>query len=148
MDRKLLLHCKIVKLPVKPAPSSVPSCGPKWRQRPGARSGKLLPYMEGGGGRGGPLRVEKNLSTLCTYFESRVPLGKMGHVIGAARKKLPTELNRHLGITMGENTPNRVGSELALKDGWRKRQISVIVNRCILMRGTCLIHEVYIFTSG
>jgi hypothetical protein len=71
MARKLLLHCKIVKLPVEPAPSGILSCGPKRSRRPGARGGKLLPYMEGGGGLP---RVEKNFLTLCTFFESRVPL--------------------------------------------------------------------------
>ena len=77
MDRKLLLHCKVVKLPVKPAPSSVPSCGPKRRRRPGARGGKLLPYKEGGGGGGGQLGVEKNFSTLYPIFESRLPLDSL-----------------------------------------------------------------------
>jgi hypothetical protein len=36
--------------------------------------------MEGGGGGGGGLpRVEKNFSTLCTFFESRVPLATNRH---------------------------------------------------------------------
>ncbi|KAJ7934170.1 hypothetical protein B0H13DRAFT_1855354 [Mycena leptocephala] len=47
--------------------------------RSARRGGKLLPCMEGEGGKGAQLEVEKNLSTRYPNFESRPPLGKLFH---------------------------------------------------------------------
>ncbi|KAJ7364611.1 hypothetical protein DFH08DRAFT_930451 [Mycena albidolilacea] len=53
--------------------------------RPGIRGGNFLPYMEGGGGRGGLLEVEKNFPTLYPFFGSRFPLEKQ-RLIGSTRE--------------------------------------------------------------
>jgi hypothetical protein len=48
------------------------------KERTAARGGKLLSFMEGGRGRGGPRKVEKNFSTLYPFLESRFPLALYG----------------------------------------------------------------------
>ena len=62
--------------------NDLPGCNvPIWclSGRPGQparlRGGKLLPYMAGEGGGGGPAEGEKNLLTPYPNFESRHPLG-------------------------------------------------------------------------
>jgi hypothetical protein len=80
---------------------------------------------------------------------------KVGPVNGAARQKLSRpELNCDLGglpeIIMEETKPNLVRSEPRLYERCRLRkrwQIEVMVNMRILIRGICLIHEVYIISA-
>jgi hypothetical protein len=75
MARKLLLHCKIVKLPVKPAPSGILSCGLKRRRRPVLGVGNSFPIWKEGGGGGVCRGSKKTFRPYVLISNPEFPLG-------------------------------------------------------------------------